>query len=148
MHRVKGIIDLRLQASCNRTGNKISPSLLLRQVVFLGRVKKTQNNPSTPLSVGNDSTSSLGQKVVKSQLDGVQGEGCENDQRFGKHDLGKKMKELGLFSLQGRRPVTDVIAMFNYVEGSYREEGNQLCCTMTWVRLRRNGLHLKVARLR
>lgn len=146
MRRVKRIIDLRPQASCREQNFPIpapqtSPG-------FVACEEKTRNNPSTPLSVGNSSTSSLGQKVVKSQLDGVQGEGSENDQRFGKHDLGKKMKELELFSLQERRPVTDVIAMFNYVEGYYREERNKLCCTIAWVRLRRNGLHLKVARLR
>lgn len=110
--------------------------------------EKAGNNPATPLNVGNGSTSSLGHKVVKSQLDGVQGEGSENDQRFGKHDLGKKMKELGLFSLQGRRPVTDMIAAFKYVEGSSREEGNKLYGMTAGVRTRRKGLNLKVARLR
>lgn len=120
-----------------------------QQSTLFGMCKeKAQNNLSTPLSVGKGSTSSLGHNVGKSQLDGVQGEGGENDQRFGKHDLGKKMKELGLFSLQGRRPVTDMIAVFKYVEGSYREEENKLYCTTAGVRTRRNGLNLKVARLR
>lgn len=58
------------------------------------------------------------------------------------------MKELGLFSLQGRRPVTDVIAVFKYVEGSYREEGNKLYYTTAGVKTRRNGLNVKVASLR
>lgn len=38
------------------------------------------------------------------------------------------MKEWGLFSLEGTRPVTDMIVVFKYVEGSYREEGNKLHC--------------------
>lgn len=57
------------------------------------------------------------------------------------------MKELGLFSLQGRRPVTDMIAVFKYVEGSYGEEGNKPYCKAAGAG-RRNGLNLKVARLR
>jgi len=47
------------------------------------------------------------------------------------------MKELGLFSLQERRPVTDTIAVFKYVKGSYGEEGDQLCCTAAGVGMRK-----------
>lgn len=129
-------------------GTKLLHPCPLKKYCFGMCKEKARNNPSAPLSVGNGSTSSLGHNIVKSQLDGIQGEGSENDQRFGKHDLGKKMKELGLFSLQGRRPVTDTIAVFKYVEGSYGEEGNKLYCTTAGVRMRRNGLNLKVARLR
>lgn len=90
----------------------------------------------------------MGHNIVKSQLDGIQGEDSENDQRFGKHDLGKKIKEMELFSLQARRPVTDVIEVFKYVEGSYREKGNKLYCTTAGVRMRRNALNLEVAKLK
>lgn len=94
--------------------------------------EKAQNNPSTPFSVWNGLTSSLGHNTVNSQLEGVQGEGRKNDERFGKHDLGKKMKEWVLFSLQGTRPVKDMIIVFKYVEGSCGEEGNKLYCLTAW----------------
>lgn len=90
--------------------------------IILGYVEKISEIPH-PLGIGSGSAPSLGYSTVRSQLDGVQREGSESHQRFGKHHLGRKMKELGLFSLQGRRPIRGMRAVCKYVDGCRREGG-------------------------
>ena len=57
-----------------------------------------------------------------------------------------RLKELGLFSLEKRGVQGDLIGAFQYLEGSYRKEGERLFCRICGDRMRGNGFKLKGVR--
>ena len=58
----------------------------------------------------------------------------------------EKLRELDLFSLEKRRLWGDLIAAFQYLKGSYKQEGSQLFERVDNSRTRGNGVKLKEGR--
>ena len=53
-------------------------------------------------------------------------EGRENDQRAGHLSCGKRLRELGLFSLEKRRRWPDLIVAFQYIKRAYEKDRERL----------------------
>jgi len=60
----------------------------------------------------------------------------------------ERLRELGLFSLEKRRLQGDLIAVFQYIKGAYRKDGENLFIRTYCNRTRDNGFKLKEGRLR
>ena len=52
----------------------------------------------------------------------------------------ERLKELGMFSLEKRRPRGDMIALFKYFKGCHTEEGRDLFSILPEGRTRNHGL--------
>ena len=59
-----------------------------------------------------------------------------------------RMRDLGLFSLEKRRLRGDLTVAFQYLEGAYKQEGNQLFTRVDNSRTRGNDFKLKEGRFR
>ena len=60
----------------------------------------------------------------------------------------ERLRDLGLFSLEKRRLRGDPTVAFQYLNGSYRKEGDRLLIRVCGDRSRGNGLKLEKSRLR
>ena len=60
----------------------------------------------------------------------------------------KRLRELGLFSLEEIRLQGDILAAFQYLKGAYNQEGDQLFTWSDSERTRGNGFKLKEGRFR
>jgi len=61
---------------------------------------------------------------------------------------GKRLRELGLFNLEKRRPWGDLRAAFQYPKGAYKKAGERLFTRACSDRTRGNGFKLKEGRFR
>jgi len=52
-------------------------------------------------------------------------EGCKDDLRDGNLSYEDRLREVGPFSLEKRRLQEDPIVVFQYLEGSYKKEGDR-----------------------
>jgi len=62
--------------------------------------------------------------------------------------LEERLRELGLFSLEKRRPWKHFIAAFQYLKGAYKKAGEGLFTTASGDMTRGNGFKLKEGRFR
>lgn len=55
----------------------------------------------------------------------------------------ERLRELGLFSLEKRRLWSNIITVFQYLNGAYRRDGERLSTRASNYRTRENGLKLR-----
>jgi len=59
-----------------------------------------------------------------------------------------RLREMGLFIMEKRRPQGDLVADFQYLKGSYRTEGDRLFSRVCGDRTVGNGFKIKEGRFR
>ena len=75
-------------------------------------------------------------------------EGHEDDKRAGAPHLRDRLRVLVLFSLEKRILWEDLIAVSQYLKGTYRKAGERLFIRACRNRMRRNGFKLEEGRFR
>jgi len=82
------------------------------------------------------------------RLEMVQGRATGMTKGLGSLPCEESLKELGLFSLEKIRPRGDLMTMFQYLKGGYKENGGSPFTSSHMEKMRGNGYKLLLQRFR
>ncbi|PKU43587.1 reverse hypothetical protein [Limosa lapponica baueri] len=89
---------------------------------------------------------SLLHKKVVDRLEVAQRRGAKMIKGLGSHLYEERLRELGLFSLEKRRLKGNLITMFQFLKGGYKEDGDSLFTRGHMEKMRSNGYKLLLRR--